>query len=129
MGTAYVQKSPMPNVLIHLRSLPLQVSKLITWVSFLILGYGAVQIVLIPMRIEGHVRSIRSAVISKPRPITLEPLETYLGPFTTHALFYMPKAAAAVAKGPSISERLAQFELTGIVQGVEPEALIQDRTC
>ena len=51
-----------------------------------------------------------------------------LEPFSTHALFYIPEAVTVQATEPSFAQLLSQFELTGIIQGAEPEALIQNRS-
>lgn len=117
----------MANALMDVRYLPLHISQLVRGISFLILGYAALQTVLIPFQIEGRLKSDRSGAVSAYEPIVPAPVEAILEPFATHALFYIPKAAPAPVKGPGLAELLAQFELTGIIQGAEPEALVQSR--
>ena len=118
----------MPNVFPDWRDLPLAASRFFFLVSFLILGYAAWEAIRIPVQWHGRLRSASPIAIPHGGPAVLKPLDMSVGPFATHALFYVPKAAPAPVKGPGISELLAQYELTGIVQGIEPEELIQNRS-
>ncbi|MBI4358144.1 MAG: hypothetical protein HY584_02495 [Candidatus Omnitrophica bacterium] len=58
--------------------------------------------------------------------IQLEPLEKYQQEFSTHALFYQPKTTDPIQRVAPLDEMLKPYVLSGIVQGVEPEALIQN---
>lgn len=103
-----------------------QISYLFFLGAILIAGYALVQIVFIPFRLHSELNPSGSGPLPSFQFVSLKPLDAYLEQFRTHALFYVPKAPEVIKKS-GISELVARYEVTGLIQGAEPEALIQNR--
>lgn len=104
-----------------------QLSYLFFSASALVAGYIVIQITLVPFQMQKELNPSLADSLPVFQFIPLKPLDTYLDEFRTHALFYVPKAPEVV-KTAGISELVAQYEVTGIIQGDVPEALIQNRS-
>lgn len=83
------------------------------------------QVILLPFRFRIEPPVGTADVVSSFKPVQVESLAAYEQQFLTHALFYKPQITQS-AKKIDLVERLRPYTLVGIVQGVEPEALIQN---
>jgi len=88
-------------------------------------AFTLIQAVSFPFRFRITSKDSAAAGTYRVETTQLEPLAAYQQEFSTHALFSKPKAAEPVRR-VDLAERLKPYTLIGIVQGVEPEALIHN---
>lgn len=92
----------------------------------LVAVYTVIQVVMFPLGLRTSPTGIEASNLKGFRMVELEALEKYREAFSTHALFSKPKAPTSIQPVSSLDEMLKPYVLTGIVQGIEPEALIQN---
>ncbi|MBI4372789.1 MAG: hypothetical protein HY585_03585 [Candidatus Omnitrophica bacterium] len=88
---------------------------------------AAYEAVRLPLRIGFPPRIPSADEILEPGLGELKPLSHYEREFAAHTLFarVRPETGAPVA---TFAEQLSKYSLTGLVQGDQPEAIIQDKT-
>jgi hypothetical protein len=91
----------------------------------LVAAFSVIQIVRFPFEVQVTSKSVDLSGLRRLPTSQLAPLESYQNDFSSHALFMKPKVQAPV-KGPNLAELLKPYTLTGIIQGGDAEALIQN---
>ena len=94
--------------------------------TVLIAIYMVIQMAIFPFGLRSGPRKTEVADLQLFQIRTLEPLEKYRRDFSTHALFPQQESRTG-AEISGIDEALKSYMLIGVVQGIEPEALIQNR--
>jgi type II secretory pathway component PulC len=90
----------------------------------IVMVYAVLQVVLFPFGFQTRLSSNGFNEIQF-SALQLETLPYYQKMFQTHALFSKPHATSLAQKS-DLSELLKSYVLTGMIQGAEPEALIQN---
>lgn len=88
--------------------------------------FALFEFVLIPFHIFRDPQGPLSVRAPEAAPRSLANFDQLQRDFSAHALFYRPQAAA-VAAGPGLDDMLKPFQLIGIIQGENPEALIKNQ--